>query len=392
MARNNDRKTPGSARKGAAKSDTASPRSRAAAQPRSATPAQRNAADQAASLPPLAQAMLEAHVAFWLERISSREPLEAWMRAELDAVLADAAALKLKEVVSPAQIKAVARRYAVELDLKGGIPELVASIGRELFTAPIHAQTRLGDILPERHVLAIVDKLLELEDLRAELIRGVARTPFYAHFAADLLYRGIRDYVAHQAEAAERIPGAGSMMKLGRSMLSRARPDLESSVEHGLKKYIDRTVAATASKSAELLIDKLDAATLRGMLLEIWQGLRHERVADLTRHLAEEDFEELFVLGYAAWGDVRASRWIGALLDAGIDAFFARYGRVALTTLLDDLGISREMMVEEGIRFAPPVIATLAKKGLLEPLVRRQLEPFYASPAVAALLAGPAQR
>jgi hypothetical protein len=39
------------------------------------------------------------------------------------------------------------------------------------------------------------------------------------------------------------------------------------------------------------------------------------------------------------------------------------------------------------MRFGPPVIAVLHERGMLEALLRRQLEGFYASPEVAAILA-----
>lgn len=340
-----------------------------------------------AMLPAKAEALLDAHVSYWQARLTDDAVLEAWMRVQLDAILADASTLKLKEVVSPAQIKAVAKRYAVELDLKGGIPELVGNVGTALYASPAHDKARVVDVLPEKHFLQMLDKALEMEAVRAKLVRGVVGTPFYIAFASDLLYRGIRDYVGHQAEAANRIPGAGSMMKLGKSMLNRARPDLEGSVEQGLRKYIEKSVSATAAQSAELLLHKLDNDTLRGMALEIWQGIKHAPVATIKQDISALDVEEMFVLGYAFWGDFRRSRYLVSLLEAGIDSFFALYGNQTLTTLLDDLGITDQMMMDEGMRFAPPVIKALVKKGLLEPVIRRLLADFYASDAVRDILA-----
>lgn len=340
-----------------------------------------------AEMPPLAASLLDAHVAWWESRLTDTAALERWMRAELDLILADAATLKLKDLVSGAQVKAVARRYAVELDLKGGIPELVSEVASALYESPAHAKARVIDVLPEAHFLDMLDKALEMEALRGKLVRGVVTTPFYIAFASDLLYRGIRDYVTQQTEMAQRIPGASSMMKLGKSVLHRARPDLEASVEQSLRKYIERTVEATAVSSAELLLAKLDRETLRGMALEIWQSLKHVPVARFKEDISALDVEELFCLGYAYWGDLRQTPYLVSLLNAGIERFYARYGSETLTTLLDDLGITPEMMIEEGLRFAPPVVATLSRKKLLAPLIRRQLADFYASPEVAALLA-----
>jgi hypothetical protein len=54
--------------------------------------------------------------------------------------------------------------------------------------------------------------------------------------------------------------------------------------------------------------------------------------------------------------------------------------------LLDDLGISREIMLREAMRFAPHVIKVLNKKKLLEPVIRRNLARFYHSDAARAVL------
>ena len=43
-------------------------------------------------------------------------------------------------------------------------------------------------------------------------------------------------------------------------------------------------------------------------------------------------------------------------------------------------------MIAEGMRFAPPVIKALSKKKLLDPVITRQLQDFYDSPEVAAIL------
>ena len=83
-----------------------------------------------------------------------------------------------------------------------------------------------------------------------------------------------------------------------------------------------------------------------------------------------------------------AARSIGGahVIDAGIDGFFDKYGEFTLRELLDELGIGREIMRREALRFAPPVLATLHEKGLLEPYVRRHLEGFYRSDAALAIL------
>jgi hypothetical protein len=57
-----------------------------------------------------------------------------------------------------------------------------------------------------------------------------------------------------------------------------------------------------------------------------------------------------------------------------------------VTELLDELDLSREVVVADLVQVAPPVIDALRETGDLEKILRAQLEPFYASTEVAALL------
>jgi hypothetical protein len=337
-------------------------------------------------LPPVAKKLLDAHVDWWEDTLSDTGVLEARIRSLLAVVLADFERLKLKDVVTVAQVQKTARTYAIELDLKGGLPELVRGVANDLYAAPVIDETRIQDVLPEAHFIDMLDKALEFESLRSKLVHAVLASPFYKTFASDLLYRGIRDYVTTQGEVANKIPGAGSMMKLGKSVLARAKPDLENSMEQGLRKYIARTIEGTSERSADLFLAKLDSETLRGMGMEIWQDIKRLPLRALRDDITQTDIEDLFVLGYAYWGDLRNTKVFGGLLDAGIESFFSQYNDQTLATLLDDLGVTEEMMVTEAMRYAPPVIKTLKKKKMLRPLIEHELADFYASPAVAKIL------
>lgn len=337
-------------------------------------------------LTPVAQKLLTAHVDWWEDTLSDTAVLEGRIRQGVASILDDFKRLKLKDVVTAAQVKKTARTYAVELDLKGGLPELVRGVANDLYDTPALDEARLQDVLPEAHFMDMLDKALEFESLRAKLVHAILASPFYKTFASDLLYRGIRDYVTTQGEVANKIPGAGSMMKLGKSVLARAKPDLENSMEQGLRKYIAKTVDSTSERSADLLLAKLDTDTLRGMGMEIWQDIKRLPIRALRDDITQPDIEDIFVLIYAYWGDLRNTKVYGGLLDAGIDSFFSQYNDRTLAALLDDLGITDEMMVTEAMRFAPPVIKTLKKKKMLRPLIERELGDFYASPAVAKIL------
>lgn len=331
-----------------------------------------------------AEALLDAHVHFVLDRLDGAA-LQTWIEELVDTGLELAGKLTLSSVVTAAAVKRSIRNYAVELEVGGGIPELVGEIATVLHAHPIHAKTSLDDLLPEAQLRAMLDQALELKALRERVLRGVLASPIYEEFVSDLLYHGIRDYLA-QGSMTRAIPGARSAMAIGKALINKASPGLEASIEESLRKYIGRSVGAVTRRSADFLLETLDEDTLRHALLDAWSRLRHLKVKVLRDDISSEELEGIFVTAYEYWRVLRQTPYYSAMIEAGVDCFFDKYGKATLAALLDDIGITRAMMIDEALRYAPPVLRTLKRRKLLEPLVRQQLAPFYHSAAAAKIL------
>lgn len=333
----------------------------------------------------LAEALLKAHVKHIADRLHG-DALEHYVAAHLDALLADAAKLKLEEFVTRQMIKDTAKAYAVDLQIAGSVPELVGDIARALYSHNIHRHTRLADVVPNAAVYEVTDIVLGLRTLRERLLREVTASPLYRSFASELLYHGITGYLSQNA-VTKRIPGADSMIKFGKSMLSKATPGLEASIEEGLRRYIERSVAATAEHSADFLIHALSDEPLRELVLEAWAKLKDIKLDRLREDIGTRDIEELFVAGYEYWLTLRRTPYYQTMIDTGIDIVFDKYGDTTLVELLEEFGITRRIMLDEAMRYAHHVLPVLRKRKLLEPMIRRLLEDFYSSEAFAEVLA-----
>ena len=332
----------------------------------------------------LAAALLDAHVEYVIEELTG-PGLDTLIDEEVDAALAMAGKLTLGAVVTRKQIKDTARIFAAKIEFGPGLPEMVGDIARKLFADPIHDKTKIGVLLTDQHFEDFTTQALELDMLREKIIRGVVTSPLYTDFASDLLYSGITGYLA-QSNVTKNIPGASSMLKLGRAALSVAKPTLEASIEEGLRKYIAKAVQASTARSAEFLINNADAEALKDLALDTWDRIKEQPIGALREDIEARNVEELFVTGFEAWRHLREQGWYTVMIDAGIDGFFDKYEDATLAALLEDLGVGRSHIVDEARRYAPSVIKILKKKKLLEPIVRRRLSGFYASPALQAVL------
>jgi hypothetical protein len=81
-----------------------------------------------------------------------------------------------------------------------------------------------------------------------------------------------------------------------------------------------------------------------------------------------------------------ASEQVAQLGAAIVDSFFDRFGGYTPTELLDELDLSRDDLVADLVRIAPGAVDALRESGELERILRAELEPFYASAEVTALL------
>lgn len=339
----------------------------------------------AKKLHPTAQALLDAHVTYMAAQLSGKS-LQALLETEIDHLLADAEYITLNEAVTRDMIKDTARGYAVELELSGAIPELVGDIARTLYAHPIHNFTTLGDLMPDHLFEEFLDKVLEMKELRERVVHDAVANPVYSALASDVVMEGVRGYARHSADRARRLPGAAQAARLGQTLLGSALPALEEGLEENLKKYLRKGLHGVLERSEQFLLDHFNEEKIRELVLDVWDELKHRRIADIRQGVSALDVEEFFVIVYETWRELRQTAFYAALIDSGIDCFFDKYGDSSLKEILDEMGITREIALRDAMRFAPPVIAMLKKKKLLEPILRRNLEGFYQSKAITAIL------
>lgn len=329
--------------------------------------------------------LLDAHVAWTIDRLTG-EHLQADVERRVDALLATAAKLKLGDVVTVKAVEQTAIGYASDMQIGGAIPALVGDIARALYEHPVHEKTRLDALVPDKVFHEVLDKFIEMDELRESLVHAAVSNPIFAALVTDLLYSGLRDYMASGSKLAEKVPGARSAMKLGKGFLDRARPELGSSLEDSIKTYVNRNTQASMAASERHLQRALASDEFRNVMSQAWDDNKHLTVADLRGFAGELDIEELFVIGYEYWQHLRNTPLYKELIGSGIRVFFDTYRKTTLADLLAEIGVTRDMVVADAMRFAPKALGGLHKKGLLEPLVHDELAGFYASDAAARVL------
>jgi len=330
----------------------------------------------------LAERLLEAHVAHQVAEL--RGPgFPALVEAEIDHALARAAEITLDDVVDRVQVKAVAAKYVASFTLPGAIPELVGDLAARLRVHPANEAT-VAEVLPRRHVEALVGKVAELRAVREWLAAQIAASPAVQAGVADYLRSMATGAIETNRRIASRLPGVGTAWSMGEKLANVSGATREA--DQRSREIAEKAAVSLLQRWRDSMLDSVtDESVLTG-LMEVWDGVSDRPMSAVVESLGEDDLIDLVVVAYEAWLELRVGDYLPSLIDTGVDYFFDTYGAFSLADLLAEFGLGRDDLVEEALRFAPPAIEALAERGILDDLVRRRLASFYSSPAAQAIL------
>ncbi len=327
-----------------------------------------------------ADRLLEAQISFFETQLQLAQ-FGTLLEQELDEFLGAAAQITLAEAVTREQIKAVAIKYAVAMKIPGSIPELANEVADRIYAHPAQDENRLQDVIAARHVEAFTTKLLELPLVQERLMES----PLLVEIASEWLYRIAVETSARNRELAGKIPGLGTLLGTGGSLLGKVAPDAGVIADTRLRELATQT-ARMVLRSAKTTNNTPEEPWIHDTVIDMWRDAADQPVSSLREYITQDDLEDLLVLLYEFWLSFRETDYVHALIDDGVDFFFDKYEDTTLLGLLEEFGISRADLVEEAQRFAPPILELLRERGMLSAFLRRRLAPFFSDPATLALL------
>lgn len=316
----------------------------------------------------LANDLLEAQVAFWLQNLKGKK-FEGLVADEVGRLYDQLQFITLNEAVDRDTVKATAQRYAVEMDIGGGIPELFGEIARVIFEFPASKKTALGEVVSDVVATEFIEKVFEQGGVIDHTLANVRNSAAFKHFLSDVVFTVLKGYLLEQNKGT----------RLIRDWLSSKVPELSGNLEDRIRHLMDSGVAGSLDMVNEALDHQQYRETAMHSALEFWDVVRQWPLSSYRDYITEQDLQEFMVLGYEFWLNLRDTPYMKACIDAGVEFFFDKYGEETLQTLLDEIGVSREMVIEEISNYAPHLANLMIAQGLAESFIRRHLKRFYHS-------------
>lgn len=334
----------------------------------------------------LATKLLEQHVKHEVAALKGAK-LRKFLEREVTELLGHADTITLNRLTSVDQVMGVIQRVVVDMELDAGIPELAAEMATEVMNAKVQEQTTLGEIINRDQATGFVEEALELRQQRERVISEIMAHPVYQELASNLVYTGLINYLYEDNLITKSVPGVGSMMKFGKKMANKAMPGLDETFERQIKIWLSDSLPGLIARSEQFLNKALSDDELRDSVMAAWVSLEDRTIADLREGMGDVELQEFVVLGYEFWLQFRKTVYFQGCARAVVEHLFDKYGDRPVIELLQDVGVTREVIMAEVDAYVLPVMDVLREEGYVEALVRRRLTGFYSSAAVHKILA-----
>lgn len=322
--------------------------------------------------------MLEAHVRFELDRWSD-DGLRAAIADEVADVLAELGDVAVGELVDLVQLREVLARAVTQVPLTEALGELivdvVGAVHQHLLTHP----SLLAHLVEPSRYDQVVEVLVGMRELRAEIIDQITTSSVYSQLMAHVLYHGIKNYLVTQNLLTRKIPGASSMLRFGQSAMNAAAPSLERAVDRQLAAFIAGNVAETVRGSSDFLLQVMDDDMIRAVGAEVWATNSPRSVSELVALLSQPSAAESVHAARELWEGLRSAAVVSEVVTAAVDGFLDVHGQRSLADLLDELGLTGDVLADQLGEVLAPVVRGLRERGVLERRIRTRLAAFYST-------------
>ncbi len=333
---------------------------------------------------PVAEQLLEQHILFELDALTG-DALAPAIRVEVQRGFELADQLTLREFATERRCMAAFKRVVV----KAKVPTTVGQLGMSLFLRGLehleHAGVEVRAVMGRDRFLAGAELAAGLDDTRRRLAAALFNHPLYGELISSLVYKALLKYLIEDNLISQKVPGVGSVLKLGQRMVNRT--GLEETVERQLKNYIKGYLPSLISASEQYVEGLATDENLLDRIDDAWSELGAKPLAGPFEDITTENIEDFAAWSQSYWDELRRSDDFLAMGEVLIADIFEHYGDQSFSCLLHDLGITRGLVNKELLAFVPPLLKRLRQSGYLDELLRSRLTQFYDSEAVAELLA-----
>ncbi|MBJ9957722.1 hypothetical protein [Acinetobacter courvalinii] len=320
----------------------------------------------------LAQALLLEQVKFYKNQLTTQLSADFFQQF-IQLFLQHAPNIQLKEVVELAQIQAVVKRYAFEMQLGAGLLEFIGEIAQRLHVFSLQSSAQLQDVFSDHQFEMWLSKFLELENIRHYLNQFLKESPSIQQLCQYIATTTLQNKLPKlftQSDDDRISESKYEWQQKLKSFSHRQQQRIEQKIEESIARFIQEQLADLSLLSND---------DLESLARNVWDDNKAKPLSEYTQQVTPLDVEEFFVMIYEYWKELRQSAFIQDLILYGVKVFYDFYKDESLADVFAAIGLEEADLLNEAVRFYPKVVVALDQHGILEPIITLILKPFYDS-------------
>lgn len=332
----------------------------------------------------LAQQLLDAQVAFHLDRLSGAD-LGPTVQDLADQLFAAAGEHQLADLIDAEALTGIVVRALATVPGSAAVAAIIEMATDVAYAGPTSSFTA-GDVVEREQVEALLDQVLALTPTLERALARLSASPLVGTISARFMGRIVGEVLQANKAVADKLPGLGSLVSFGTSAASKVIGAADKQLEGLLGDTMGKGGQLAVGRLNRIVIDTIQDPTTREAILQVWDLVAQEPVVGLDAATTREQLSGIADAVHELAVTALASEQVAGLGRVVVAAFVERFGGYTPTELLDQLDLSQDDLVGDLLRLAPAILDALRESGDLERVIRAQLQPFYDSPEVARLL------
>lgn len=284
--------------------------------------------------------------------------------------------ITLNQVIDLEQLTGVVNDQVFKINLA---PPMLTAIGE--ITQNIHQQLHnnpapLSSFVSDRQIEHWLRKILEMEHVFEYIRYRIEHTPQFRALCAYWINQNIEYYTPE------------SVLHFADKTSAKLSPRLQKFLQLQHKKIEEKIEekAAQLFQKQVLFLFSLPQDEYLNLGLMVWEKIKHKPISEFTAHSSPLDSEEIFILIYEFWKDLRQNQSIQNIIQTCIEQFYHSFENETLFYLFQSTGLNITDIELEAQRFAPAILKRLEALDLLDPMIDYFLAPFYQQKATTDLL------
>lgn len=326
--------------------------------------------DQASKL---AQALLLEQVGFIRKSLVDHQNIQQFQTV-IQNIYTYSDQILLKDLVKLEQLQQVVIKYAFQLNLGADLLEFIGTIAQKIHRYITQQNDQLQHLISDEMFSSWLYKILELDQARFALKQLILKNEKAQQISLQLANQILESntpYLDQLRKFKHRDQRWGDALK------SRFIGFIQEQ-QHQLELKLEQQLSQAILKQLGHILT-LPSDELAEIALDLWSELKYHKVSDHTAQIQAIDVEELFILVYETWKDLRQTDFIQAVVLDVVKAFYDDFSNHSLQELIESVGLTQNDLLDETIRFVPNLIQSLDQLSLLEKIIQLSLQPFYES-------------